>query len=320
MAGFQNNVNLYNPIGVLGELAYASPTRVQPFNLNSSGKAQFIAYAYTYTDGGNPNPPANSPNAQSAQVGGSGVFAGILVSPKEYASYGNVTDGPLGPSIVLPDNAIGQLMQMGYCFVNLPGPAVPGDLVTYDPLTGALNSVTPQAQFTGSIATGVLTVTAVAKGQLQVGQQISGASIPAGTYITAFDTGNGFTGTYATNNTSFAASSEAMTAQSLPATAASFTGAIATSGGVDTLTVSAVASGHLQIGMQIFGTGIAPNTIIASLGTGTGAAGTYVLNSSGQTVASEAMTGPANLFVPHCVVDTWDTNSGGGLAIIKLTN
>jgi hypothetical protein len=32
------------------------------------------------------------------------------------------------------------------------------------------------------------------------------------------------------------------------------------------------------------------------------------------------MTGPANLFVPNCSVDRFTTNTGGGLAVIKLTN
>ena len=59
-------------------------------------------------------------------------------------------------------------------------------------------------------------------------------------------------------------------------------------------------------------------------GSGTGGTGTYTLNTSGQTVASsgspEAMTGPANLFVPNGVVDRFTANTGGGLAVVKLTN
>lgn len=68
--------------------------------------------------------------------------------------------------------------------------------------------------------------------------------------------------------------------------AASFTGSMSTT----VLTVSAVASGKLQVGQVISGAGIAANTMIISLGTGTGGTGTYNINNS-QTVASEAMTG-----------------------------
>ena len=74
-------------------------------------------------------------------------------------------------------------------------------------------------------------------------------------------------------------------------TAATFTGAIAG----NTLTVSAVASGTLSIGQTIVGAGVAAGTIISSLGTGTGLAGTYILSGS-QTVASESMTSTATAF------------------------
>jgi hypothetical protein len=63
------------------------------------------------------------------------------------------------------------------------------------------------ASVTGSIATTVLTVTAVLSGdQLAVGQFIDGTGVTDGTYITAFGTGTGGVGTY-TVNTSQTASS-----------------------------------------------------------------------------------------------------------------
>jgi hypothetical protein len=65
--------------------------------------------------------------------------------------------------------------------------------------------------FTAAIAvTGVMTVSAVATGQLAVGQQILGAGIPSGTIITSLGTGVGNTGTYNTNLLAVVAS-EAMT-------------------------------------------------------------------------------------------------------------
>ena len=74
---------------------------------------------------------------------------------------------------------------------------------------GPLTS-TPNA-FTASIAvTGVMTVSAVATGQLAAGQQILGAGISAGTFITSLGTGLGNTGTYNTNLLAVVAS-EAMT-------------------------------------------------------------------------------------------------------------
>ena len=75
----------------------------------------------------------------------------------------------------------------------------------YGPVTSTANS------FTASIAvTGVMTVSAVASGQLAVGQQVLGAGIAANTFITALGSGVGNTGTYQTNLLAVV-SSEAMT-------------------------------------------------------------------------------------------------------------
>lgn len=69
---------------------------------------------------------------------------------------------------------------------------------------------TPNA-FTAAIAvTGIMTVSAVATGQLAVGAQVLGAGIPSGTYITSLGTGTGNTGTYNTNLLAVVAS-ESMT-------------------------------------------------------------------------------------------------------------
>lgn len=56
------------------------------------------------------------------------------------------------------------------------------------------------------------------------------------------------------------------------------------------MTVTAVASGNLQVGQVVGGTGVAADTFITSYGTGTGGNGTYNI-SVGQAVASRTMTG-----------------------------
>lgn len=329
MGDFQSTVNIYNALGIIGGFAFDGPRRAGSYNLYSAGVPNVVGYAYTVTNGINPDPSGAAGNAGTAQVGGTGVFAGILVNPKEYPLRG-ITGNPLGASLVLPDYAIGDLCIMGEIFVNLPGGASVGDLVTYDPATGALNSITPTTKFTASIAAGgastpdVMTVTAVSKGALVIGQQISGAGIPAGTYILSLGTGKGYTGTYNLSSiNTLTVSSEAMTAPNVPDNAFSVTGHIdpnGTPGLADILTVSAVGSGQLRIGDQIFGTGVAANTVIIAFGSGVGNTGTYSLNTIGQTVGSETLTGPANLLVPNAVVTRYDANSTGGVAAIKLTN
>jgi hypothetical protein len=70
--------------------------------------------------------------------------------------------------------------------------------------TGNANA---SASFTGSIATTTLTVTAMLSGDsLVVGQYIDGSGVTNGTYITAFGTGSGGTGTYTVSASQTAAS------------------------------------------------------------------------------------------------------------------
>lgn len=81
-----------------------------------------------------------------------------------------------------------------------------GPAVTY---MGSGNA-NASASFTGSIATTTLTVTAMLSGDpLVVGQYIDGSGVTNGTYITAFVSGSGGTGTY-TVSTSQTASSTTM--------------------------------------------------------------------------------------------------------------
>jgi hypothetical protein len=68
-----------------------------------------------------------------------------------------------------------------------------------------------------------------------------------------------------------------------------FTGSISGT----TLTVSVMQSGTIAVGQAIFGQGVAQNTVITALGTGTGGVGTYTVSDS-QTVASTAINSVAS--------------------------
>lgn len=65
----------------------------------------------------------------------------------------------------------------------------------------------------------------------------------------------------------------------------SFTGSIAGT----TLTITAVASGSIEIGCTVNGAGVLPNTRVSAFGTGTGGNGTYTVTRS-QTVGSTTLT------------------------------
>lgn len=67
---------------------------------------------------------------------------------------------------------------------------------------------------------------------------------------------------------------------------AAFTAAISTT----TMTVSAVSSGTILLGMEVSGSGVTAGTRITAYGTGSGGTGTYIVSAS-QTVSSTAMVG-----------------------------
>jgi hypothetical protein len=187
---FQTTISSSQAFGVKGELILSSPIRATPYNLVSTPNLNTVGNAFTVSSEG------------VATVGGTGVFAGILVNPKHYATSGTVS-GTLEPTMVLPDNSIGELLTMGDIVAYINSAAAIGDNVVYDTTTGALSAVAPTAVFTGTIDDGaapgagtVLTVTAVTKGAISVGQLISGTGITQGTYISALGTGTGGTGTY----------------------------------------------------------------------------------------------------------------------------
>lgn len=323
MVGFQSTVNIYSAAGVPGDQAFDGPTRVEAYNLYSAGTPNVVGYAFTLSSGGNPNQSSGAPLAGTAAVGGAAgsVFAGILVNSKEYALNGTTAGGPLAPTLTLPDYSIGSLATMGEYWVYVDNIPSVGNLVTYNPATGALSSIPPLVKFTASIAAGgastpdVLTVTAVSQGQLQVGQLIFGAGIPGGTYIDSLGTGKGYTGTYNLSTINeLTVSSEAMTSPSVPAPAVSVTGSIATT----TMTVSAVGSGQVYIGMAVNGTGVTAGTVVTAFGTGVGGTGTYTVNQS-QTVSSTTLTDTANVLIPNATISHYNVTFPG-LAVVKLTN
>lgn len=146
-----------------------------------------------------------------------------------------------------------------------------------DTLTSFQGSVAPSGPsglpffLTGSLNANTLTVTAVSGGTLVVGAVLSGAQLPSPfATITAFGTGTGGAGTY--------------TVSGIP-TSTSYSVTLRVT--YSTLTVTGVTSGTLAVGQRItnttaagLNTAIPTDTYITALGTGTGGAGTYILNNN----------------------------------------
>jgi hypothetical protein len=137
------------------------------------------------------------------------------------------------------------------------------------------------AQFTASITTTVMTVTAVAEGVIANNDYVYGSTVSVDTLITSLGTGTGGTGTYNINNSQTVGSSTIFAAPVAAVVTASITGT--------TMTVTAVTSGTLSVGQLIKGTSVQNDTVITALGTGTGSTGTYTVNVS-QTVGSTTIS------------------------------
>ena len=60
------------------------------------------------------------------------------------------------------------------------------------------------------------------------------------------------------------------------------------------LTITTITTGQVQVGQVVGGANVLPNTVITGLGTGSGTAGTYVVNTS-TTIAPQALTLSPNL-------------------------
>ena len=83
-----------------------------------------IAHAFTHTD-----------ENGAAQVGGTGVFAGVLVNPKMFANYLN-----LNPTLTLPSGIQGGLCDFGHVFVRSLSDFAPGYVAAYDPESGKISA------------------------------------------------------------------------------------------------------------------------------------------------------------------------------------
>lgn len=149
---------------------------------------------------------------------------------------------------------------------------------------------------TGSIASNILTVTAVGSGTVVAGATISGTGIATGTKIVSQISGTaGGVGTYYV---------------SIPEQTVSST---TVSGTYGTMTVSAMTSGAFYVGGVLTGTGVTAGSIVTAFGTGTGGTGTYIVDPT-QTAGSTAITESSNIETKWIAMSTGLANE-----IVKVT-
>ena len=132
---FQSTVSILQGFGVPGEQYSDGPWRAQSFTINSASAA--------YNNVGSVMCSVTSQGFCAAgNSGGTAVFAGLLVDPKDIALFG--TGGvPLAPTLNVPNYTQVECATMGSYVVTLPASANIGDWVVYDNTTGAISTVTP---------------------------------------------------------------------------------------------------------------------------------------------------------------------------------
>ncbi len=137
---FQTLVQGNIAAGIPGELAFEGPLRAQPLRLNSTDATNNVFGRVLRIVG---NAAAQDGTNAVAGAGGTGVFAGILVSPKEHVSYGTLAGGTLGASFVLANGTLATGLTMGEVFVLSSTTANIGDLVWSNDTTGAIAATAP---------------------------------------------------------------------------------------------------------------------------------------------------------------------------------
>lgn len=119
-----------NAIALSASFTSSSNTVVAFSGGADSGASVVIGRAFTVS--------ASDP--KKAIVGGTGVFAGVLVNPKAYVHYG-LAGNPLGATLSLPAGTIGDLATMGHILVIVAGDVSIGYQAQYNQTTGEISGV-----------------------------------------------------------------------------------------------------------------------------------------------------------------------------------
>src|SRR5579871_5409933 len=132
---FQSSVQIYQGAGVPGEQYSDGPMRAQSFTINSASANYNVigSTGCTITSQG---------FVAAGNAGGTAIYAGILVDPKNIALFG-AGGIPLAPTLVVPNFTQIECATMGSFVVTLPGAANIGDWVIYDNTTGSISTVVP---------------------------------------------------------------------------------------------------------------------------------------------------------------------------------
>lgn len=278
MSNFPNKVNANQAPAVAGDFASQNPRASL-----LAGQAALVAPLGGLIVGNFAFVTKNVNGETVSQAYASGNEIGFLAREEQAL----ISTYLAGDSLVVPQGFMVTLYTEGDFYARFGDGANPGDVVYADETTGAAQSgsgttsVTGAVGFTGTAsliaAALTLTVATITSGLIEIGDVVSGTGITAGTKITGLVSGVANT-VGAVYSLSIAPSDEA--AEAVTTTS-------------NTLNVTAISAGSLNVGDVISGTGITAGTTITGFGTGVGGIGTYTISGAAVHTASETITVPA---------------------------
>jgi len=119
----QKKVYEKQALGIVGEFADNSPSRVAAYVLKANGEVlPCIGRAFSVQNKEN-----------EVVVGGIGSFAGIAIAPK-----GHAMEVLAEPSLQLTDGVVGEICSMGHIYVQAKNAVKPNNVAAFDPANGEI--------------------------------------------------------------------------------------------------------------------------------------------------------------------------------------
>lgn len=287
---FQAQVNTVQPVAIAGDFASANPR-----SFYAAGPGGLVAGASGVTIGRFAWLSTSSIDSDAApsiaNSFGSGSVGGLIHRAQQGLATAFLAEG----GMVIPQGFPVELSTSGDYWIKNEGStqAIPGQIAyaTYtngaatfaasgSPAAGGSGTASTIAagtgSFTASISGNVLTITIVGSGVAYPGGLLSGTNVVTGTTIVSQLSGAaGGVGTY----------SVSIGEQTVASTTVSETYGL--------LTIGGTVTGTVAVGQAVT-TGASAGTAVTALGTGTGGAGTYIVNNT-QTVGSTTISTSSNV-------------------------
>jgi hypothetical protein len=295
---FQSQVNSVPALGVEGDFVSSNPraTIIAGAGGLIAGAAGVIVGRFCWVDPGDQSTVTNSaPPALGSQAPDGWVHREQQALITAYLAEASLVI-PSGFKMEAMASADGYLKNNGATQA-LRGQKVYADLATGKASAAATASPSTASGSASSVAAGtgsatgiivdnVFTATASLAGSFNPGGTLSGTGVASGTKIVRQLGGTaGGLGTYEVN----------IGEQTVASTTISETHGV--------LTVGGTVAGVFEVGGLLSGTGVAAGTHITAFGTGTGGAGTYIVDVN-TVVASTAITGTTNIETKYVVLNS----------------